>query len=557
VVCVVAFYVALPLITQSSFTSLVCSLHSSRFYIIDATPPPPLSLSLPLSRSFQMSAAATSFVRVGELACQKNSFLRELTATVVSCDPAKAARGGGKKKAKGGGDDNGGGATAEFFDVVLSDSVLFPEGGGQPCDYGTLSLVSQEVTAPPVAITNVRRVGDTCVLTSPVPFTVGATVHQAVDWPRRLDHMQHHTGQHLLTAVVERKDTLHLPTISWSLTHPFCFIQVDVGAYATDPSSPYHRFITKEKKISDDMIAKIEDLCNAAIAHSTPVVCDVFDSREAYQQEQDRRAASPTTSVDGAEESAFRSRGIPEDVTGPIRIISLPHIDSCTCCGTHLHTLAELHAMYLLHQEVKGTTVKLHFVTGARAAQQFHTMYVRERQLMPELGGTRPEDFVSVVQRRSKDMTDAEKTMKRWTLELAGHEARRIIAEVATKEEKTAKSDAVAVSTVAVVVPLRRDDVDLDFFNEVRQQLDAAGYRRVVLVAAWAVDRCIGSTITNAKDVAGQVFITGGETAADMEKVVTLAKETLEGLKGGTSKFGFRGKGSLKEWDTLVKRLHA
>lgn len=499
-----------------------------------------------------MSAAAAQFARVGELACQKNSFLRELTATVVSCEAAKIPV-AGKKKAKGG-DSNSG--AAEVFDVVLSDSVLFPEGGGQPCDYGTLSVVVNDAAAQPaekpISITSVRRVGDTCVLTSPVPLPIGAAVQQTVDWPRRLDHMQHHTGQHLLTAVMERKDTMHLPTISWSLTHPLCFIQVDVGAYASDASSPYHPYITKDKKISDDMVAKIEELCNAAIAHSTPVVCDVFADRDVYQQEQDRRAASPTTAEDGGEE-AFRSRGIPADVTGPIRIISLPNIDSCTCCGTHLNTLAELQAMYLLHQEVKGSTVKLHFITGARAAQHFRAMYQRERQLMPDLGGSRPEDFVSVVQRRAKDAADAEKVLKRWVLELAGHEARRIIAEVAAKAQDT-NGDAAPAST-AVVVPLRRDDVDLDFFNEVRQQLDAAGHRHVILVAAWTADRCVTSTVTAAKDVQGQVFITGGEAPTDIERAVELTKATLEGLKGGTSKFGFRGKGSLKEWDALVKRL--
>ncbi|KPI83458.1 hypothetical protein ABL78_7504 [Leptomonas seymouri] len=494
-----------------------------------------------------MAAAAAACARVGELACQRNSFLRELTATVVSCEPAKVAA--SKKKAKGG---DGGTAAAESFDVILSDSVLFPEGGGQPCDHGTLRVAAKagtasEADAAPVPITAVRRVGDTCVLTSPVPFTVGAAVNQVVDWPRRLDHMQHHTGQHLLTAVMERHDTMRLPTVSWSLTQPFCFIQVDVGAYAGDPSSPYHSYITRDGKICHDMIAKIEGLCNAAITSSTPVLCDVFENRDAYQQEQDRRASSPTTTAEDGGEDAVRSRGIPEDVTGPIRIISLDRIDSCTCCGTHLNSLAELQAMYLLHQEVKGTTVKLHFITGARAAQLFHAMYQRERQLMPELGGSRPDDFISVVQRRSKDATDAEKTMKRWTLELAGHEARRIMTETEAKD--SSKTAAVGI------VPLRRDDVDHDFFNEVRQQLDAAGYRRVVLVSAWAANRCVTGTITNAKDVAGQVLITGGETPSDMERAVELAKETLEGLKGGTSKLGFRGKGSLKEWDKLVKRL--
>ncbi|KAG5482697.1 hypothetical protein CUR178_06734 [Leishmania enriettii] len=493
---------------------------------------------------------ATAFMRVGELACQKDSFLRELTATVVSCEPAKRAAAAAKVKVRGASDDAVGEAVAH--DVILSDSVLFPEGGGQPCDYGTLRVVSGGnekadpacglTAAPPLSITKVRRVGDMCVLTSPAAIPVGATVHQIVDWPRRLDHMQHHTGQHLLTAVVERKDTLHLPTVSWSLTHPYCFIQVDVDPYVSDPTSPYHAYITKEKKISDDMVGEIEAICNDAIARSTAVECNVFENREVYQQEQDRRHQAAASSPDGAEE-AFRSRGIPEDITGPVRIISLDAIDSCTCCGTHLHTLAQLQVMYLLHQEVKGTMVKLYFITGERAAQQFHAMYQRERLLMPELGGSRPHDFVSVVQRRSKDAMDLEKLTKRWTLELANVEAQRIAAAVSSSY------------TSPVAVPLRRDDVELEFFNEVRARLDAAGLRRVVLVSAWTAERCVTGTLTSAKDVAGQVFITGGESPADMEKVVQLAKETLEGMKGGISKYGFRGKGSLKEWDTLVARL--
>ncbi|KAK7196102.1 hypothetical protein NESM_000544700 [Novymonas esmeraldas] len=488
------------------------------------------------------SVMAAAIVRVGELACQRNSFLRELTATVVSCEPAKVVA---AKKTK---TPTGDGAVVAY-DVVLTDSVLFPEGGGQPCDHGTLRVVAAgddvdgAAAVAPLAITGVRRVGDTCVLTSPAPLPVGAVVHQAVDWPRRMDHMQHHTGQHLLSAVVERPDTLHLPTLSWSLTHPYCFIQVDVSAYASDAASPYHAHITKEKKISDDMVAKIEAMCNDAISHSTAVRCDVFDNREVYQAEQERRQRA--ASADGGEE-AFRSRGIPEDVTGPIRVISLDALDSCTCCGTHLQTLAELQAMYLLHQDVKGTTVKLHFITGERAAQLLHGMYQRERQLMPELGGSRPEDFVSVVQRRSKDATDLEKLVKRWTLELAATEAQRIIAAVTS-----------ASTTAAVTVPLRRDDVEIEYFNEVRALLDAAGLRRVVLVSAWAAERSVSATLTSAKDVAGQVFITGGEAPADMERAVQLAKDTLEGLKGGSSKFGFRGKGSLREWDTLVTRLTA
>lgn len=491
---------------------------------------------------------ASAAVQVGELACQKAPFLRELIATVISCDVATQER-SKKEKAKNG---------LPMYDVVLSDSLLFPEGGGQPCDYGVLEILTtaapEEGTASTVAsqdqhvdIQDVQRRGNECILKSPTALPVGAVVRQMVDWPRRLDHMQHHTAQHLLTAVVERSDTMLLPTISWSLTHPYCFIQVDVGAYASDPTSPYHRFITKEKKICDEMLQQIEQKCNALIQNdNVPVHCDIYESRDAYEKVQQRReevAAQRKQQENdmGEEEPAFRSRGIPKDVTGAIRIISVGDIDSCTCCGTHLHHLSQLGMILLLHQEVKGTTVKLHFITGERVKQHYHDMYARERQLMQELGGCRPSDFCTTVQRRSKETTDVEKRMKRWALELAGEEAKRIIADISLSS--------------ASVVTLRRDDVELDYFNTVRQQLDQAGMKHVVLVSAWAEERCVTAPLTAAKDVQGQIFITGGDAPEAIAKVVAVVKEVMPEFKGGTSRLGFRGKGSIKEWGTLVKLL--
>lgn len=487
---------------------------------------------------------ATTFVRVGELACQQNSLLQQLTAAVVSCEPAIAAASPTGKKNKSPSTTT---TTTEqqMFDVVLSDSVLFPEGGGQPCDHGTLFIGGNDNDSKDdgIPITSVVRRGNTCVLASPTALTPGTTVLQRVDWHRRVDHMHHHTAQHLLTAVVERADMMCLPTVSWSLTHPFCFIVLDVAEYTkkdnkdTD-SNPYAKYITPEKKICDEMVRKIQDACNAAIAGSTAVRCDVFESREAYQAEAERKERE-----EEGGRGRFRSRGIPADVSGPIRIITLDEVDSCTCCGTHCGSLSELQTLQLLHQETKGTTVKLFFVTGARAVEQFGAMYGRERQLMTALAGSRPEDFAEVVGRRSKEAGEAEKKMKRWGHELAGYEAQRMIGEINAHQKK-----------VAVI---RRDDMEMDFFNAVRAALNDAGLASLVLVAAWATDSpaaAATATIVPTRDVQGQLFISGGDAEA-VQRVTDTAKAVMTGVKGGLSKMGFRGKGSLREWTQLVEAV--
>lgn len=470
---------------------------------------------------------------VGELACQKFPTLKELTVSVVACEEHNISDKVGKKK-KSSADPSD---TMEY-DVVFNDSILFPEGGGQPCDHGDLVLLTETGTpvpdTTPIKITTVVRRGDTCVVVCPVPLPVGCSVRQVVDWARREDHTQHHTAQHLLSALVERE--AGLPTISWSLTHPTCFIQLELAPLLSVEPRP--AFVTKEKKLSDDMVARIQSLCNDAISQSAPVYCHLFESKEAYQAHQPNVGVAHDNGV-----STFRSRGIPEDVTGPIRLIEIERYDSCTCCGTHVSNLASLHALHLLHQECKNTTVKLHFVTGNRSIALFDDMYARERALSSEMGGAKPEDLVTCAQRKSKELTDHEKLIKRWTVELAEAAAAKLSASLAGVSQEG-----------AVVIVCRRDDVNADFFTALKSAL-ASHTRELVFVCACALQPSSTHVITPNKDVLGQVFISGTGAASQVSEVVSLAQQTLKDLKGGVSNQGFRGKGSLKEWKGLVDEL--
>ncbi|EPY19504.1 alanyl-tRNA synthetase [Strigomonas culicis] len=410
--------------------------------------------------------------------------------------------------------------------------------------------------------------------------------------------MQHHTAQHLLSRVVEGAEGLQLKTVSWSLTHPYCFIVLDLtpileAAAGKDDAvyAPYVPFVSvQEKKIKQEMLQRIQDACNRYVAENRAVHCVVTHAhREAYESDAQR--------VEEPAEVTVRSRGIPADVSGPIRHITIDGVDACTCCGTHLRQLAELHALQVLpasYQEVKNNTVKLFFVTGERLLRGAGDALAREKQLVSLLGGAQPAQFVPELQRLSKEKTAMEKVMKRWMGELAVYAAAGLRAD----HQKRLQDGAVAAPTV-VVLPFK-EDVELDYYNTIRNVLDgkhaAAGAgakgkaaptaptaaaegpavdcSAVVLLSAWAA---AGATAAN-KSLEGQVMVSGnGNKKDELEKIVAQIKTLLSAtaasqkkqtskeeeedaesqanteniIKGGISKTGFRGKGNIYNWKAV------
>ena len=101
-----------------------------------------------------------------------DSYVQNFTAQVVSCTPVPGG-----------------------FAVVLDRTAFFPEGGGQPCDTGRLG--GARVLA-------VHTDGETITHTTDTPLTAGENVDGCLDWPARLDAMQQHTGEHILSGALHR-----------------------------------------------------------------------------------------------------------------------------------------------------------------------------------------------------------------------------------------------------------------------------------------------------------------------------------------------------------------
>lgn len=256
-------------------------------------------------------------------ACQHDSFLKELSTTVVSCQEAKiSCNTNGKKEFLNG------------FEVVLADTILFPEGGGQPWDFGTID--GKEVI-------QVTRRGAEAIHFLKSSFEPGQTVSVLLDWNRRLDHMQQHSGQHLITAVIAAE--FGYATSSWWLGEEVSYLELDT------PS------------ISTEQVENAEKLVNQYIREARPVEVNVYE------------ASDP-------ELKKARTRGLPEDHVGQVRVVTIQGLENNMCCGTHVTNLSQLQMIkFMTVEKGKKGKIKLNFLAGNRVIGKMNELLLREAAL--------------------------------------------------------------------------------------------------------------------------------------------------------------------------------
>ncbi|KAI9467093.1 ThrRS/AlaRS common domain-containing protein [Lactarius psammicola] len=272
-----------------------------------------------ISPTLRIPSDTSVTIPVGLLACQRDPLLRSLDTSIISASllkpspPSSVKKGSHIKQAKVS-------SVPAFhypvFQVVLHDTVLFPEGGGQPTDIGTLTSEDGRVWNVElvkrhggVAVHYVKSAED--ISDVPGVFVPGKRVSLELGqagFQRRLDHMSMHTSQHLLSAS---------PLLPWSLT-PW-------------PSPAY---IDLPRPLTAAEVTRVQDEANRY----------VFEGRRVYVEVQELHAGQ--TGIDsGDSEASSRElgRGLPSDYTGGVhRMVIIDGVDRTPCCGTHLPTLASL-----------------------------------------------------------------------------------------------------------------------------------------------------------------------------------------------------------------------
>lgn len=231
---------------------------------------------------------------MGGLACQKDSYLRTLETEVVSCEPYLPPTSNAKKN----GTKTEGTEQPKEWMVEFADSVLFPEGGGQPCDHGTVYILGQNsIYSVHQSVERVERHGLRCIVFLAQEIKPGTRVSMVVDFDRRWDLMQQHSGQHLLSAVL---DKIQVPTLSWGMGAP-----VSKGSQGDNMN-----YVELPRRLTEAEMDHVQDRCVELIQENLPISVEL-----------------PQNSItDSLPDDYDTSQGI-------VRFIKIGTFDYGPCCG--------------------------------------------------------------------------------------------------------------------------------------------------------------------------------------------------------------------------------
>ena len=222
--------------------------------------------------------------------------------------------------------------------VQLDQTAFYPEGGGQPCDHGTLGGA---------AVLDVQEQDGVILHTCDRALTVDDTVEGTIDWARRFDHMQQHSGEHIVSGMLCA--AFHCDNVGFHMGADS--VTIDYNA-----------------EIPWEAVLDIEQRANRYIWENHPI--------EITWPDAETLAALP-----------YRSK---KALEGPVRITAFPGADMCACCGTHVATSGQVGLVKFIGWQKFRSGVRLELLCGQRALDalavswQQNTAIGRELSVKPE-----------------------------------------------------------------------------------------------------------------------------------------------------------------------------
>jgi len=270
-------------------------------------------------------------------------------------------------------------ADGERTFALLDDTILYPEGGGQPCDHGTLGST---------AVLDVRRAGGEIRHYLAGKIATGPATLR-LDWQRRFDHMQQHTAQHLISALAA--DRFDWRTTAFHLGAERCDIELAV-------ERPDRR-----------KIAELQERLAEAVRQARPI---------------HTRWVEP----EAMEDLPVRTRGLPDGHEGSIRLVEVDGVDLNTCGGTHVHSTAEIEMIQLLGTEPMRGGTRLFWIAGGRVRQRLAQREGLAYELRSLLGAGDPE-LVETVAAKLDRITALDRRVRALEREVAEAAARDLLAQ--------------------------------------------------------------------------------------------------------------------------------
>jgi alanyl-tRNA synthetase len=317
--------------------------------------------------------------------------------------------------------------------VRLDRTIFYPTSGGQPCDVGALGLhrVVDVIDGDDGDVTHVVDVSvghEGAALREPEDSVLqrGRRVHGSIDWPRRFDHMQQHTGQHVLSAALDR--LFGARTVGFHL-----------GAGAST--------IDLARELTSRELAAAEDEANRIVWEDRPVTIRFASAEEASRL--------PLRKESGR--------------TGTLRLVDVEGFDLSACGGTHVARTGEIGVMAIMAWERFKGGQRLEFYCGKRALGRLRSLRetsAASARLLSVPVGALPE----AVERLQADAKDQRRRLADLQSDLTRYQA----------EELAAAAEATAHGRLV----LRALDADADVLKTLAAAVVSRGGFIIVLVSA-------------------------------------------------------------------------
>ena len=261
----------------------------------------------------------------------QDPFLQTFTARVVDCRSLKNA-----------------------WSVVLDRTAFYPEGGGQPADHGLLGGI---------AVIDVQEEDGVVFHIVEKAVEIGETVTGQIDWARRFDHMQQHSGEHILSGILcadYRCDN----------------VGFHIGAETVT--------IDYNVPLSWEQVLEAERKANEIVWANAPVEVS-FPSEEALST------------------LHYRSK---KALTGQVRIVTFPGADCCACCGTHVLRAGQAGPIKALSVQKFREGVRIEILCGRRALHALSRAYEQNRSVGQALS-VKGENTAAAVERLKEELSAA------------------------------------------------------------------------------------------------------------------------------------------------------
>lgn len=260
---------------------------------------------------------------------EKDSYIGEFEATVQICNQE-----------------------GELYKVSLNQTAFYPEGGGQPADRGTINNIS---------VTDVQEMDGIIWHTMDKPLEPGEMVVGKLDWVRRFRHMQNHSGEHIISGIINQKYGYH--NVGFHMGSDV--VTVDFDGILTE-----------------EQLWEIEGEANEIILANLPV-----------------KASYPTK--EEVKQTDYRSK---KEIEGQIRLVTIPGIDCCACCGTHVAASGEIRLIKFLGVQKYKSGVRVSMLSGEAAFADYQLKHTNAMYLSRLLSLKPDEIGDGVVRLRDKNI---------------------------------------------------------------------------------------------------------------------------------------------------------